>query len=54
MQALMLNPRFKSLILISNFFIGHELGVAITTKFERKFLYFITTPKVLSPFTSTI
>jgi hypothetical protein len=28
-QALMLGPRFKNLILISNSFIGHELGVAI-------------------------
>jgi hypothetical protein len=40
MQALMLDPRFKSLILISNS-IGHELGVAIATKFERKSLYCI-------------
>jgi hypothetical protein len=37
----MLNPKFKSLILISNFFIGHELGVAIATKFENKSLYSI-------------
>jgi hypothetical protein len=36
----MLDPRFKSLILISNS-IGHELGVAIATKFDKKSLYFI-------------
>jgi hypothetical protein len=41
MQALMLDPRFKSLILIFNSFIGHELGVAIVIKFERKSLYSI-------------
>jgi hypothetical protein len=38
MQTLMLDLRFKRLILISNSFIGHELGVAIATKFERKSL----------------
>jgi len=41
MQALMLDPRFKSLILISNYFIGHEFRVTIVTKFERKSLYSI-------------
>ncbi len=41
MQALMLDPRFKSLIFVSNSFIGRELGVAIATKFDRKFLYSI-------------
>jgi hypothetical protein len=41
MQALMLDPRFKSLILISNPFIDHELGVAIAIKFDEKSLYFI-------------
>jgi len=41
MQALMLDTRFKSLIFISNSFIGRELGVAIATKFDRKFLYSI-------------
>jgi hypothetical protein len=39
MQALMLDPRFKSLILIFNSFIGSELGVAIATKYDRKSLY---------------
>jgi len=41
MQALMLDPRFKSLVLISNSFIGSELGVTIGTKFDRKSLYSI-------------
>jgi hypothetical protein len=41
MQALMLDPRFKILIFISNYFIGSELGVAIATKFDRKSLYSI-------------
>jgi hypothetical protein len=41
MHALMLDPRFKSLILIFNYFLILELGVAIATKFDRKFLYSI-------------
>jgi hypothetical protein len=41
MQALILDPKFKSFILIFIFFIGRELGVAIATKFVRKFIHSI-------------
>jgi hypothetical protein len=39
MQALMLDPRFLSSILISNSFIGRELGLAMAKKFDGKSLY---------------
>ncbi len=41
MEGFMFDPRFKSLILIFNSFIGHELRAAIATQFDRKFLYYI-------------
>jgi hypothetical protein len=41
MKALMLDARFKRLISISNSIIGHELGMALATKVDKKSLYSI-------------